>query len=509
VPSDAFNNEEGGGNMIKEYRSHGVPLLALECADPTEVTVAAVNEMSGNGNPAPIMVWDMVKGLEGVNDAGTQAAATINKGPDAAIATGNPVECLRALTGCPNRSVVVMYGMASLLQREPAIVQALWNLRSDIKPSGSIVVLTVPLGYKLPSELSNDVMTAVVPLPDEKRLGEIVNKMHDCAEIERPDEEGFARAVDAVVGLAAFPAEQTVAMSISKNGMDLVDLWERKRRMIEQTPGLSVWRGAEKFVDVGGCDNVKSFFLKLLAGKRRPRCILFIDEIEKGMAGSASDSSGVSQALLGYSLTWMQNTNATGAMFIGPPGAAKSMFSKAVGNEAGCPTIAFDYGAMKGSLVGESEARIRAAYQIVDAIGQGRVLCLATCNSIGVLPPELRRRYTLGTFYFDLPTDAERREIWNIWAGKYELDPGQTLPPCEGWTGAEIRQCCDIADRLGISLAEAAAFVVPVAVSAADKIEELRRQATGRFLSANYSGIYQYQKVATSGRSRQINVEAA
>jgi hypothetical protein len=44
----------------------------------------------------------------------------------------------------------------------------------------------------------------------------------------------------------------------------------------------------------------------------------------------------------------------------------------------------------------------------VDAVAQeGRMLFIATCNSIASLPPELRRRFTLGTFFFDLPTALE------------------------------------------------------------------------------------------------------
>ena len=50
-----------------------------------------------------------------------------------------------------------------------------------------------------------------------------------------------------LLGLAAFPAEQVLAMSLSRTGLDLDQLWERKRQVIEQAPGLSVWRGGETF----------------------------------------------------------------------------------------------------------------------------------------------------------------------------------------------------------------------------------------------------------------------
>jgi hypothetical protein len=52
-------------------------------------------------------------------------------------------------------------------------------------------------------------------------------------------------------------------------------------------------------------------------------------EIEKALAGSGgSDTSGVSQGMLGALLTFMQDEGATGCIFIGPPGAAKSAPSK-------------------------------------------------------------------------------------------------------------------------------------------------------------------------------------
>ncbi len=188
----------------------------------------------------------------------------------------------------------------------------------------------------------------------------------------------------------------------------------------------------------------------------------------------------------------MQDREAEGALFLGPPGAAKSAVAKATGNEAGIPTIAFDLGAMQSSLVGSSGERLRAALQIVDAVSHGRSLWIATCNSIGSLPPELRRRFTLGTFFFDLPTPEERDTIWQIYLAKYSV--AGDLPEDEGWTGAEIKECCRKASRLGMSLREAAMYIVPVARSANDQIKALRMQASGKFLSASHCGVFQYEE---------------
>jgi serine/threonine protein kinase len=167
---------------------------------------------------------------------------------------------------------------------------------------------------------------------------------------------------------------------------------------------------------------------------------------------------------------------------------------------AGIPTIAFDLPAMESSLVGASTERLRTALQIIDAVSQGRMLFIATCNSIASLPPELRKRFTLGTFFFDLPTAEERETIWEIYLTKYNVS-GE-LPNDEGWTGAEIKECCRKAHRLGITLLQAARYIVPVSRSAAEQIKALRQMASGKFISASTPGVYQYQENTPAPRRR-------
>ncbi|MBV9085243.1 MAG: hypothetical protein JOZ62_21410, partial [Acidobacteriaceae bacterium] len=117
---------------------------------------------------------------------------------------------------------------------------------------------------------------------------------------------------------------------------------------------------------------------------------------------------------------------------------------------------------------------------------------LATCNAIATLPPELRRRFTLGTYFFDLPTAEDREQIWKIYESRYAVSGER--PNDEGWTGAEIKECCRKAYRLRMSLAEAASYTVPVSRSAAEQIKSLRQSASGKFLSASAPGIYHWDE---------------
>lgn len=508
--------------MIRQYRAArrvGVPIVAINTPDPAATMRAILGASASNGDiDTPVMRWDIVSALTGLNPAGEQAMRdSLPMDPVTgqkmdASQLNSPITVLGEVAprfpGAPRDaegnaigfgSVLIALGVHRMLDSE-AMLQAIWNLRDPFKASLRTLVLLGP-SFTFPPELSGDVLILDEPLPDTGELARIVTTIHADAKAPVPDESLLEKSTDALAGLAAFPSEQAVALTLVLGGrqkpLDTNALWERKRRMIGATPGLSVWRGGETFSDVRGCSNVLGFMSDVLRGRMPPRAVVFIDEIEKAVAGAGTDTSGVSQSLLGTLLTWMQDREATGTIFIGPPGAAKSLVAKAVGGEGNIPTIAFDLSGMKASLVGQSEERMRAALAVVDAVAQGSALFVATCNAISVLPPELIRRFKFGTFFFDLPDAEERAAIWQLYCQRYEItdDPGSV--DHDGWTGAEIKQCCELAYRLNQPLVGAAAFVTPVAVTAAEKISKLRTEADGRYTSASYPGLYHMNRPST------------
>lgn len=494
---------------LKPYRRAAVPLLAIQTADPAEIIRLAVQESDGE-KPSPVLAWDCIHGINPLNTEAEAISKFLNNDMEPAIATGNPIEALRALERLGEEdsaanTVIVTLGMADVLA-DPStgipVRQALWNLRDVLSRQSILLILTVPLGWRNP--FPDDVAVLLSPLPTREEHEGIACKLCDAADIKEPSKKDRERISDALLGLSGFASEQAVALSLTKSGIDIESLWARKRQQISETPGLSVYAGKETFDDLGGLQQAKKLFTSLLNGKRKPGAVIFIDEIEKSLAGSTGDTSGVSQSMLQYLLTYMQDNNATGSIFVGPPGAAKSAFAKAIGNEGSIPTVSLDLGGIKGSLVGESEARMRKALSVITAISGGRPFFVATCNAISILPPELRRRFTIGTMFFDLPSNTERDAIWPIYLKKYGLKD-KKLPACEGWTGAEIRQCADLADRLGTSLMEAAKFIVPVSVSARDKIQTLRTEASGCYLSASGEGIYRLPFNAKSGRNVNLD----
>lgn len=484
-------------SAFRAARCVSTPLVAVRTADPASTTHFILETLKQEPEMPPLLGWDVIRGFYAVSRESSDELARV-LGERQAESVG-PAEALY-LGQQLSEDALLLYSNAHRFWNDPAVMQGIWNLRDLYTATGRMLVLLAAPGATLPPELGQDVLVLDEPLPSATHLEQIVRETFHAANLAEPERPMILRAVDALIGLAAFPAEQALAISLVKRQLDTEDLWERKRQIIEQTPGLAVWRGGETFEDIGGVENVKSFLQAVLRGVDPPRVVVFIDEIEKAFAGTGTDLSGVKTEMTGTILTYMQDREADGIVFIGPPGSAKSVTAKATGGTAGIPTIAFDLAALESSLVGASTERLRTALQIIDAVSQGKMLFVATCNSITSLPPELRRRFTLGTFFFDLPTAEEREAIWRIYLRKYSMS-GE-LPNDEGWTGAEIKECCRKAYRLGITLSEAALYIVPVSRSAAEQIKALRQMASGKFLSASAPGVYQYRDDPPTPRQR-------
>lgn len=167
-------------------------------------------------------------------------------------------------------------------------------------------------------------------------------------------------------------------------------------------------------------------------------CVLWIDEIEKGLSGSSSDE-GTSTRILGTLLTWM-------------------------------------------------------------AERKSEVFVVATANDIQVLPPELMRKGRMDEIFFvDLPDEAIRKAIFLIHCKRRgidvaSLDLAQLSARSQGFSGAEIEQAviaamytarsveCSVDQVL---LLEELSKTRPLSVVMSDKINALRQWAAGRTVNAH------------------------
>ncbi len=166
-------------------------------------------------------------------------------------------------------------------------------------------------------------------------------------------------------------------------------------------------------------------------------CVLWVDEIEKGLATGHSDNA-TSKRVLGTLLTWM-------------------------------------------------------------AENEHPVFIVATSNDVAVLPPELVRKGRLDEIFFvDLPDAGVREEIFRIHLRKRGLEPddfalGALADAADGYTGAEIEQAIVSARYLAASrdasltqrdLIDAVNRTYPLSVMHAESVRALRGWAKGRTVPA-------------------------
>ncbi len=374
-----------------------------------------------------------------------------------------------------------------------------------------MLVLLGP-GFAAPPELTHDVVTIDHELPDIVALGQLVKEVHASAKAgleTMPDLSAahHAKACDAL-SLNLFEAEQAAAMSYSENGLDHDELWERKRKIIEQTPGLSVYRGTERFADLRGLDSIKVRLTQHIAAKTAVGVVVWIDEGADVFSNVENDTSGVKTDQQRQLLLDMEQHKWRGIIAVGVPGAGKSALACAFGNEAGVPTIMMDLGAMESKYVGESEGNLRSAMAVIKAIGRGHAFFILTANSLKGIRPQFQARFRRGVFFFDLPTADERDAIWRLYLDRYGIKDGSKNPRPDdnGWVGREIRECVESAYDCSVSLAEAAKFIVPISVSRSVDIEQMRIEANGRFLDASKPGPYEWSPEPMERSIRAISV---
>ncbi|HZX76047.1 AAA family ATPase [Lysobacter sp.] len=184
----------------------------------------------------------------------------------------------------------------------------------------------------------------------------------------------------------------------------------------------------------------KNLRAALSSAEQLEPCVLWIDEIEKGLAGDGGDSDGgVSRRVLGYLLTWM-------------------------------------------------------------AERRSRVFLVATANQIEALPPELLRKGRFDEIFFvDLPGPAAREQLFALHLRKRGLDPASfdvagLVAASEGFSGAEIEQAI-VAALYAAHAAKAPLgdFTLraelkqtrPLSVLMAEQVQGLREWARGRTVPAD------------------------
>lgn len=419
-------------------------------------------------------------------------------------------------------------------EKSAPIVRELRNLARELKRSRKSIIITSHT-LEVPAELKEEVTVVDFPLPDVEQINYLVEQL---VVPEKLKLEGLAREqlVKACQGLSRTRIQRVLAKALAAkqqvNESDISGVLAEKKQTIRQTGILEFFTPSESLKRVGGLDQLKQWV--------QLRQDAFTEEARR------------------YGIP-----NPKGALLVGIQGTGKSLSAKTIAHEWRLPLLRLDTGRLFGGIVGESESRVRQMIQLTEAMapcvlwmdeidkafgnissgvdgdsGTSRrvfgslitwmqektspVFIVATANNVQILPAELLRKGRFDEIFFlNLPTEAERQDIFKVHIQKLrpnrvrDFDLGLLGNKTENFSGAEIEQVIIDAmhnafsskvdgqrrDFITEDILRAIEITVPLASIAREQIDALKQWAAqaGARSASNDVGLVEELKRYSSG----------
>jgi ATP-dependent 26S proteasome regulatory subunit len=475
------------------------PLLYLVSFE--EARLDAILQEVARAHGKEFLTWSATKGLR-------RTAA----GPPAGEDAREPLQALGAVERLAQPSLVVLKDFHPFFA-DPCVVRALRELAHGLKTTYTTVILLSPT-LVIPPELEKEVSVLDIPLPTAADLFALLKEIvtvvregnHAVVDLTRGDAE---RMVMSALGLTLSEAENAFAKAIAANGRldeeDVALVLEEKRQVIRKSGLLEYHPPDGRLEDVGGLDCLKAWL-------SRRQCAF----------GEPARRFGLPEP--------------RGLLLLGVQGCGKSLAAKAIAGAWRLPLLRLDMGRIFSGLVGSSEENLRRAIRVAESVAPAvlwvdeiekalsgsassgisdggvaarlfgalltwlsektaPVFVAATANRIDQLPPELLRKGRFDEIFFvDLPSAAERREIFRIHIQRRRrrpeaLDLDRLAGMAEGFSGAEIEQAVVSAlydafaeqkDLAQSHVERAVAESLPLSRTLREEIERVRAWAKAR-----------------------------
>jgi hypothetical protein len=441
-------------SVLLNYFRAAYPAVAIQTTEEARASgevLAAARELDRK-----VVSWSAIEGMIAITDGARKLEGTED-----------------LLAACSQRMEDTIYILRDPhtwpFDRDPILCRALRDFIAAGPARGSTVVILAPEFRPHPT-FEKMVVVLDYSLPGPEHLQLIAQGIAASAGGEPgPVHEDVIRALG---GLTTTEAENALALAwveskffdpeviyrekckaVKRSGLlDIVDPDPRGLDAVGGLDALKAWIGRRKRVwspeaEAFGLPQPKGIPL-VGESESRPRealklaealapCVLWVDEIDKGLAGSGGSGGtdgGVTKRVFGTIISWMQD-------------------------------------------------RLRPVFLV------------ATANDVTSLPPEFLRKGRFDElFAVDLPTQLEREVIFAIHLKARKREPAEfdlaaAAAACERFTGSEIEATLNEAlfaafddDRplVTADLVAAAAQIVPLAVTAKEQVEAIRAWASGR-----------------------------
>lgn len=348
---------------------------------------------------------------------------------------------------------------AHMVLEDDQIIALLKEIAVKISAGCDCCIIFISPVVKIPVELEKYITILEDDYLEYNDICGLINSFVEENGLPKLNDKLLEDMATAFKGLSEFEIFNLLALSVADDGeltrKDLKLIFEQKKQMILKSGILEMISSDEKIENIGGLENLKEWL------RRKAKVIKNIQKAEK---------FGVDMP--------------KGVLISGVPGCGKSLCAKAAASLFEVPILRLDVGKLMGKYLGESEANLRKAINLAEAIspcvlwvdelekafaGMGSdnghevttrlfgsfltwmqektsaAFVVATANDITKLPPELLRKGRFDEIFFvGLPKNEERRKIFEIHIKKRRtkdlpnIDINKLVAKTAGYSGADI-----------------------------------------------------------------------
>lgn len=432
-------------NRLSRYIDAGFPIIYLNTFEEEKVD-SIINDLYSDHE---VYEWNEMQGHINFK---TKTSSFMGEVPlEAFLSTLKDKDALEG-------HIIVLKDIAHHLEN-PVIISKLKNIAQMINSQVEATILIVATKVIIPKELEKFMTILEIDYLTTNEIEGIIRSFIEAYGLE-VSEVLIKEFSIAFKGLTEFEINHLLALAYASDGelarKDLKLIFDQKQQMIKKSGILEMVPLKENLEDIGGLDSLKKWL------ENKAKVYKNIDEAQK------------------YGVDIPK-----GVLIAGVPGCGKSLNAKAAAQLFEVPLLRLDMGRLMGKYVGESEANLRQAIALAEAIspcvlwidelekafsgvgqsGSGSevtvrlfghfltwmqekeslTFVVATANDIMQLPPELLRKGRFDEiFYVGLPSEEERKKIFEIHLKKrrsqdlLKINVQELAIETKGFSGADI-----------------------------------------------------------------------
>jgi ATP-dependent 26S proteasome regulatory subunit len=425
---------------IRKGLSSHYPLFFILCREEERLEKQLARMSREHyGDDRPVVAWTASRGIEN----GEQASA---------------LDMVRSILDSDRDGFYLLKDLPALLENDPLLARALRDLYYDLADKNRFVFLSHPV-LKLPEELKNHIWLVDFGMPSEKEIYEHMKALVEARGLTSSfDDDWYFQCASAMKGMTLDEVRHLMMRLFAEGRHDiesvLPDIYEEKATALMKEGCVQFISKIIPVDQVGGLDNLKEWVLS-----------------RKSLFSRTAFEAGIPLP--------------AGILFMGVSGCGKSMAAKVIASAWSLPLIRLDMNLVMSGAYGSPEFAFDHALKVAEHISPvvlwidemensfgydsltgatggnssifssfltwmqekpNSIFVVATANRIEKLPAEVIRKGRFDQLFFlDLPSDSERRQIFQIHIKRYGADP-ETFNMnllsivTKDWSGAEIEQ---------------------------------------------------------------------